>query len=208
MLQILPSRPGSESSIPVVRAVALLAAVTLLAACGGGIPAADLDRSYERVMAETEGRAYAGFADSPERLEAAVARVQRYFADVTPESVRELTAETYAPDGYLNDTLAAIRGADRIEAYFLDTMERADVVRVEFLGAAVDGIDVYVRWRMHVEASALGGGDPVVTYGVSQFRFDDEQRLLLHKDFWDSGGGFFEHLPLIGRFVRSVRHAP
>ncbi len=208
MLQMLRTSPVSLTSAPVGRALALCVLAALLVACGGGIPAAELDRSYERVMAETEDLAYAGFADSPERLEAAVSRVQRYFADVTPESVRELTAETYAPDGYLNDTLAAIRGADRIEAYFLGTMERADVVRVEFLGTAVDGIDVYVRWRMHVEASALAGGDPVVTYGLSQFRFDDEDRLLLHKDFWDSGGGFFEHLPVIGRFVRGVRHSP
>lgn len=198
----------SRSAMPVPLVLLLLAAASLVAACGGGIPAAELDRSYEKVMADTEDRAYAGFDESPDRLEAAVARVQRYFADVTPESVRELTRETYAPDGYLNDTLAAIRGADRIEAYFLDTMERADVVRVEFLGAAVDGIDVYVRWRMHVEASALARGEPVVTYGVSQFRFDDELRLLVHKDFWDSGGGFFEHLPFIGRFVRGVRHEP
>jgi len=190
-------------------AAALLAGLAALAGGGGGgMPAAELDASYEAALAETRERAFAGFGADRERLARAVGRVQAYFADVTAESVRASTREVYAPDAYLNDTLAAVRGAGEIEAYFLETTANAEVVRVEFLSTAVDGVDVYVRWRMHIEASALAGGEPITSYGVTQFRFDRENRVLLHKDFWDAAGGFYEHLPVIGRFIRGARHAP
>jgi hypothetical protein len=69
------------------------------------------------------------------------------------------------------------------------------------------GIDWYVRWRMTVAVDGLNGGAPVVTYGVTQFRFDADGRVLLHKDFWDAGTGLYEHLPVLGGIVARVRGA-
>ena len=185
--------------------VAGLALVAGLQGCAGaGVSAAELDRSYEEALEASQANAITGLDQDPERLAAALARAQAFFRDITPESVRALTRETYAPEAYLNDTLAAISTAESIEEYFHETAERADSVRVEFLSHAVSGIDVYVRWRMTIEASRLSD-EPLSSYGMSQFRFDDQNRLLIHKDFWDSGGGFFEHLPVIGRAIRSIR---
>ncbi|MCC5868477.1 MAG: nuclear transport factor 2 family protein [Gammaproteobacteria bacterium] len=188
-----------------IAAVAALALAVLLQGCmSAGVTAADLDRSYEAALAASEPHAVTGLDQDPERLAAALARAESYFRDITPESVRALTRETYAPEAYLNDTLAAISTAEAIEEYFYETAQRADAVRVEFLSHAVSGIDVYVRWRMTIEASRLSS-EPLSSYGMSQFRFDDQNRLLIHKDFWDSGGGFFEHLPVIGRAIRNIR---
>jgi len=181
-------------------------ATVLLAGCGAGMTAAELDASYRNALEESAPNARP-MDEDPERLEAAVAGVREYFSDVTSASVRELTAQVYAPDAYLNDNLAALRGADAIETYFLDAMESADILRVEFLATAVDGIDVYVRWRMHMEIPALNRGDPMLSYGMTQFRFDEAGRVLLHKDFWDSGSGFFEYVPVVGRVIRHLRPA-
>ena len=37
--------------------------------------------------------------------------------------------------------------------------------------------------------------------------FDADGRVLIHKDFWDSGTGLHEQLPVIGGAVRRVRAA-
>lgn len=184
----------------------LVLATTLLNGCGGGMTAAELDASYLVALEESAGPARR-MEEDPERLEAALAGVREYFGDVTRASVRELTAQVYAPDAYLNDNLAAVRGADAIETYFLDAIESADVLRLEFLATAVDGIDVYVRWRMHMEVPALNRGEPMISYGMSRFRFDEAGRVLLHKDFWDSASGLFEHVPVLGRVLRHLRPA-
>ncbi len=176
-----------------------------LAGCAGpGVSSAELIASYEQALAATEGRAVGNLEQDPERLAAWMNRAETYFSDITQTSVRELTRETYAPDGYLNDTLKVITGVEAIEEYFYATAGNTDAVRVEFLSYAATDKDVYVRWRMTIEAPRLSDA-PLVSYGMSQFRFDEQGRLLIHKDFWDSGGNFFEHLPFVGRAIRSIR---
>jgi hypothetical protein len=44
-----------------------------------------------------------------------------------------------------------------------------------------------------------------MSYGITHFRFDAESRVLVHKDFWDSGTGLYEYLPVLGSLVRKVR---
>ncbi len=186
------------------RAAALLP-VLVLTGCGTAPTSlADLNASYERALERTAPLAVVLVPGSGEEARA-FAGVQRYFAGMTADSVREQTASVYAPEAYLNDTLVSIDGARRIEAYFSHTIERSRLLRVEFLDRAPAGTDWYVRWRMTVAADGLNGGREVVTYGVSQFRFDGEGRVLIHKDFWDAATGLYEQLPGIGSVLRRVR---
>ena len=126
---------------------------------------------------------------------------------MTPASVREQTSQVYAPESYLNDTLVGIEGSANIEAYFAHTAGQVRTLTVQFLERAPVGTDWYVRWQMTVAADGLNGGEPVVTYGVTQFRFDPQGRILIHKDFWDAGTGLYEQLPVLGGVIQRVRGA-
>ncbi len=178
-----------------------------LAGCASPPSLDELNASYDRALERSAPpRAVAfepGSADEREALD----RLAAYFADMTADSVAAQTSLVYAADAYLNDTLAAVEGAEAIEAYFNHAVEQATALRVEFLDTARSGADYYIRWEMRVEASGLNGGKPVVSYGVSHFRFDREGRVLVHKDFWDAATGLHEQLPVIGSLVRQVRAA-
>jgi hypothetical protein len=177
----------------------------LLGACGRvPVPLPELNASYERALARTAPLAVACEPGS-ERQRAGFERLQAYFTNMSADSVREQTARVYAPEAYLNDTLVGIDGAGRIQAYFSHTMQATRVLNVRFLDRAPSGSDCFVRWEMQVEHDSLAGGEPVLTYGVTQFRFDQEGRVLLHKDFWDSGTGLYEQLPYLGRIIARVR---
>ena len=188
-----------------MRVVLLLASLGLLSGCGSpptSLP--DLNASYERALARTAPLAVI-LVPGSDLEQRAFDNVQRYFAGMTPATVRGQTATVYAPGSYLNDTLVGIDGPGNIEAYFAHTVERSRLLKVEFLERAPVATDWYARWRMTVIADGLNGGNPVVTYGVTQFRFDAEGRVLIHKDFWDSGSGLYEQLPGLGRVIGRVR---
>ncbi|TFG84519.1 MAG: hypothetical protein E4H19_10095 [Chromatiales bacterium] len=179
--------------------------VFVISGCGAPpTPLSGLNASYERALVRTAPRAVMLDGKAEQRV---FDKLQRYFAGMTPASVREQTAMVYAPGSYLNDTLVGIDGAPGIEGYFGHTVESTDVLTVEFLDRAPVGIDWYVRWRMTVVVKGLNGGAPVISYGVSQLRFDADGRVLLHKDFWDSGTGLHEQLPVLGTIVGRVRAA-
>lgn len=196
------TRPPFRWPLPCLVVLSLV-----LAGCGSppdSLP--ELNASYESAVARTAPLAANMAPGSPEEQQA-LARLQSYFAAVTPESVVQRTAAVYAPRAYLNDTLVAIEGADRIQAYFARTTQRAQQLRVQFIDHARVGPDYYVRWRMTVQAEGLNAGEPVVTYGMTQFRFDREGRVLIHKDFWDAATGFYEQLPVLGSVLRGIRAA-
>lgn len=187
------------------RGAVLAALVLLLSACGvPAPPLAALNASYAGALART-APLVADFEPGGAAERAAIDRVQDYFTRLDPAAVRAKTAAVYAPDAYLNDTLAAVEGAAAIEAYFAGTTNRARLLDVRFLDRARAGTDYYVRWQMTVEADGLNGGQPVVTYGVTHFRFDAGGRVLIHKDFWDAGTGLYEQLPGLGGLIRRVR---
>ncbi len=184
--------------------VPCLAAV--LAGCGGGraMTAAAMNASYEQALEHT----FAGAAElSAAGEREALGRLEGFFTDLHAEALRERASATYAPEAYLNDTLAVVEGAEAIGEYFARTAGRVRALRVEFLNSAREGPDYFLRWRMTVESERLNGGEPMVSYGMTHFRFDSRGRVLLHKDFWDAGTGLYEYLPGLSTLVRSVRAA-
>ena len=115
-------------------------------------------------------------------------------------------SEVYAPEAFLNDTLKTVRGAQAIEDYFLETARSLVYAKVEFDDTlrASDG-SYYLRWRMRMESKVIKKGEEIRTIGMTHLRFDKEGRVLVHQDYWDSGRGVFEHIPVIGTGIRMVK---
>ena len=158
--------------------------------------------AYEAALARTAGM---GPAPGSETESAAIERVRTFFGDLTPDGVRRMAGRVYAPDAWFNDTLKTISGGEAIEDYFVETARKADAVNVEFHDIARSGDDFYFRWRMTMRIAALRGGEPLVSYGVTHFRFDDQGRVVIHQDFWDAAGGLYEHVPVVGGILRALR---
>ncbi len=149
----------------------LLLLTGVLAACGRApVSLQELNASYERALERSAPLAVVHEPGS-DAQQAAFDRLQTYFTNMSAASVREQTAQVYAPEAYLNDTLVGIDGVARIEAYFGHTMQDTRVLNVRFIDKAQAGIDYFVRWEMTVEHGSLAGGEPILSYGVTQFPF-------------------------------------
>jgi hypothetical protein len=178
-----------------------------LAGCGAPVLTPDeLNASYEEALTHTAALAVE-FPAGAGQPGGSLGSIRDLFTVVEPEVIRARTLEVYAPDAYLNDNLVALRGAEAIGGYFALTARRISALRLTMLDVAHSGPDYFVRWRMVVEAPAIRGGQPLVSYGVTHFRFASDGRILLHKDFWDAGTGLYEHLPVVGTALRRVRAA-
>jgi predicted SnoaL-like aldol condensation-catalyzing enzyme len=175
-----------------------------LAACApGNLPTPEaMNRSYEEALQRTAPAAVELPAGEPTAR--TFARLGQFFSVLTPEAIQAKALEVYAPAAYLNDNLAVVYGAEAIGRYFGRTARRVRSMKVEMLDVMHQGPDYYARWRMTIDSPKLSA-QPLVSYGITHFRFDAEARVLVHKDFWDAGTGLYEYLPVLGSLVRKVR---
>lgn len=169
-----------------------------LAGCSSGT--LDSAREYRAALAQRPGVVFS----NPDDGRRATDRFSALYSDLNEENVRKRVRETYAPDAWFNDTIATEVGIDAIEKYMLKTARGAQAIKATVQDVAVSGPDCYVRWSMEVRSKNLADGQPTVTEGISQLRFDKNGRIVLHQDFWNPAAGIYQHLPLLGPAIRYV----
>jgi hypothetical protein len=185
-------------------AMTLVGLLAVLTACApGDLPAPEaMNRSYDDAVTRTAPMAAELSAGEAERK--VFVRLEEFFSVLTPEAIQAKAQEVYAPAAYLNDNLAVVEGAPAIGRYFAHTARRVRGLKVEMLDVMHRGTDYYARWRMTIDMPKLAD-HPLVSYGMTHFRFDAQSRVLLHKDYWDAGTGLYEYVPVLGGLVRRVR---
>lgn len=109
-------------------------------------------------------------------------------------AVQELYAETF----YFNDTLVTIRDRDALVKYLLKTQSQLQAIEVSGIKTLASGNDIFISWVMTTEFQILGSQQSVQSIGISHLRFDEQGKIILHQDFWDSAAGFFEQIPVFG----------
>jgi len=176
-------------------ALILLIALT---GCSGG--PTDFTKEYREALTARPGKVFS----DPEQGRRAAKVFTELYADLSEENVRQRVRQTYAPEAWFNDTLATEVGIEAIERYLLKTALGSEMIKGTTQDVAVSGADCYVRWTLEFRTKNLAGGKPIVTEGVSQLRFDDEGRIILHQDFWNPAAGVYQHLPLLGPAIRYV----
>ena len=172
--------------------------VVLLSGCASG--PTDFTRDYHRALADRPGVAVV----DRQTAKQVVARFAALYGNLSEENVAANVRNAYAPEAWFNDTIATEVGIDAIEKYLLKTARGAEKVEAKINDVAVSGADVYARWTMEIRTKNLAGGQPVITEGLSQLRFDDQGRIVLHQDFWNPSSGIYQHLPLLGPAIRFV----
>ena len=170
----------------------------LLGGCTSG--PTDFAADYHKALAERPGVTISDRAAA----ERAVGRFASLYGDLSEKNVAANVRDVYAPGAWFNDTIATEVGIDAIEKYLLKTARGAQKVEAKINDVAVSGSDVYARWTMEIRTKNLAGGKPIVTEGLSQLRFDDQGRIVLHQDFWNPSAGIYQHLPLLGPAIRYV----
>ncbi len=164
----------------------------------------EMSRTYIQALESTDGLAV--HLEEPLRKEA-LTRIYALFSNMSVEKVHALTRSIYAPGAYLNDSLKVVIGAEPIEAYLAASVAAAREIHFDFsdVAASIESPDYYLRWQMTLEKRALNRGIPIRIPGVTHFRFDASGRVLVQRDFWNTGSGLYERLPVLGWVIRWVR---
>lgn len=113
-------------------------------------------------------------------------------------------AELYSPKLYFSDALMLTSRRSKVVEHFQGLVDNGASVEVTILRILVEQADVYLVWAMTAEFRPINQPVTSKTIGITHLRFDRGGQVILHQDFWDTGLGFYQQIPVLGRVIKGI----
>lgn len=113
--------------------------------------------------------------------------------------------DVYREDIRFVDPAHEILGLDNLTVYFANMYKNVKYINFSFTDQVVAGKSGYVRWEMTFRHGRLAGGRDICVDGVTYIEFDEEGKVYYHRDYFDLGAIIYEHIPLLGRLVTTLK---
>ena len=110
----------------------------------------------------------------------------------------------YAPTLHFSDSLMHTRSRDDVVAHFQGLVDAETQVEVQMLQTLISGSDIYLVWSMQSQFTPVRKTVISDSIGITHLRFNERGQVIMHQDFWDTGQGFYQHVPVLGRVIRSI----
>lgn len=130
-------------------------------------------------------------------------QIMNTFRDLTLDRIDTLRA-TYSDDIVFEDPAHRIEGIDRVIAYFKTMYANVNECVFEFEAVIVEENHIVLTWTMHLSHPRLRGGNQIDVAGSSVLQIAGD-KVVRHRDYFDLGAMAYEHIPLLGRVVTSIK---
>jgi hypothetical protein len=111
----------------------------------------------------------------------------------------------YHPDICFEDPAHTLNGLPALKQYFSSLYENVRSIRFVFDTPMRSDNRAAVTWTLHMTHPRLAKGRPVAVIGCTCLTFAPDGRVTGHRDFFDLGAMIYEHLPLAGGLIRTVK---
>ena len=135
------------------------------------------------------------------------AALVNFYEGLSPKTLGRLP-EFYHENARFIDPFNDVVGHPGIARIFADMFEKLESPRFVVTGryAAMDltpADEAMLRWELRFKSRLLGPGDQVIE-GLTRLRFEDDGRVILHRDYWDPTQELYAKLPVLGWPVRGL----
>ncbi len=129
-----------------------------------------------------------------------------FYENIRPESIAEFP-RYYADDAYFKDPFNEVRGLPAIQRIFAHMFHQVDEPRFAIVERVVDDNGAVLVWEFQYRVRLWGRGEVQRMRGVSHLKFDEEGKVIWHRDYWDAAEELYAKLPVIGWVMRGLKKA-
>ncbi len=127
-----------------------------------------------------------------------------FYETLAPESVSELD-RLYAPEAYFKDPFNEVRGPEAIERIFRNMFNQVTDPRFKIIERIAAENGAVLVWEFGFRMRHRGLARAQCIHGVTHLRFDAEDRVVFHRDYWDVADELYSKLPLLGSLMRVLQ---
>ena len=135
---------------------------------------------------------------------AAIDTFTQFLMNIGQPGSADTARALYAEELHFSDALMHTRDREKVVTHFDGIGKAGTTVAVEMHQTLISDRDVYLVWSMRATFKPFITTVESDTLGITHLRFNEQGQVVLHQDFWDSGLGFYSHVPLLGGIVRAV----
>lgn len=103
-----------------------------------------------------------------------------------------------------HDATSSINGLADLQDYFNDLYTNISSCQFDITGAIFQENQAAIYWNMTFVHKSLNSGKPISIEGNSLIK-GSSNKVYYHKDYLDMGAMVYEHIPLIGRLIRTIK---
>jgi steroid Delta-isomerase len=134
----------------------------------------------------------------------AAARVVTFYETLNQQTLPQLRA-LYTNTAYFKDPFNEVRDIAAIEAIFAHMFVALDAPRFVVHTNIAQGNEAFLAWDFHFHIKRFRPHVAQTIRGGSHLKFDDEGRVVFHRDYWDAAEELYEKLPAIGALMRFLK---
>ncbi|RKF15708.1 nuclear transport factor 2 family protein [Alginatibacterium sediminis] len=112
--------------------------------------------------------------------------------------------EIYAPQVEFSDPMHQIDGLDNLSKYFEQLYLNLEHCEFVIEQSFIKDSSASLVWTMNFKHPKLNKGQIVCVPGMTHLQFQDD-KIIYHRDYLDSATMLYEHLPVLGWAIRSIK---
>lgn len=150
-------------------------------------------------------------------------RVVDFFESLTLASTARIN-QIYAPDAWFKDPFNEVRGPAAIAEIFRHMYTQVDSPRFIISSRYWHGLENSHESGHEGDQAQEPGRGAILTWdflfrlkrfsraeqcirGATHLRFDEQGRIVFHRDYWDAAEELYEKLPVLGGLMRLLKRA-
>lgn len=130
----------------------------------------------------------------------AVERVVSFYENLQPDTLHGL-CELYAQDARFKDPFNDVVGIDAIQRIFEHMFASLESPRFAVTARIGDESRCALEWVFRFRLS----GRAFEVRGMSVLMFDNDRKVLMHRDYWDPAEEVYARLPVLGAIFRCLQ---
>ena len=128
----------------------------------------------------------------------------RYFETIAEATVPQLR-HFYAAAAYFKDPFNEVQTVERIEQIFAHMFGPLSEPRFIVCARIEQGDEAFLTWDFRFRIKKYKPEVEQVIRGGSHLRFNTQNKVCYHRDYWDAAAELYEKLPLIGGLMRFMK---
>lgn len=130
--------------------------------------------------------------------------VKNLFSKLTASEI-DLVDAVYAENCTFIDPVVELRGREQLKAHLKHQYEGCLYARFEYDGDIVDDQQAVIQWRMKFAHPKLNQRKEIVVPGVSVLRWNTDNKITYHRDYYDISQFIYEQLPVVGQLIHKMK---